>query len=50
MQFTNKIRFACGIIGFVDIGTDRSCTPNDLIHEHTPAFMRVCFIANSDYM
>ena len=50
MKFVYKVRFACGIVGFVNICADRSRASYDLINKYTSAFVSVNLVTDGDYM
>ena len=50
MKFVYKVRFACGIICFVDIGTDGSSTSDNLVDKYTSAFACIYLVTDGDYM
>ena len=50
MKFVYKIRFACGIICFVNVCSDRGCASYNLVYKHTSAFSCIHLIADGNDM
>ena len=50
MKLVYKVCLTCGIVGFVNISTDRSGTPYNLVDKYTSAFSCIHLITDRNDM